>query len=306
MASKKEVTFNAVDPPAHEKKEAPTTKRDFLREIELSVQKEWEAAKVFEYDAPEDFSQPKYMATFPYPYMNGRLHLGHTFTLSKAEFAVQYQRLKGKRGLYPFAFHCTGMPIKACADKLKREIAEYGCPPVFPEDIRAIDIEEKKEDSPLAAKANPLDYHTNKPKLKAKSTGESRQWKIMKSLGVKEDQIVKFSDAEYWLSYFPPLCQADTKLMGLGVDWRRSFITTDVNPYYDSFVRWQYYVLRDLQKVKFGERYTIWSPLDGQPCADHDRASGEGVLPQEYTLIKLEIARPFPEKLKANKTADPK
>jgi leucyl-tRNA synthetase len=33
----------------------------------------------------------------------------------------------------------------------------------------------------------------------------------------------------------------------------------------------------------------IYSPLDGQPCADHDRATGEGVNPQEYTLIKLEV-----------------
>jgi leucyl-tRNA synthetase len=59
--------------------------------------------------------------------------------------------------------------------------------------------------------------------------------------------------------------------MGLGVDWRRSFITTDKNPYYDSFVRWQFETLKDLGKIKFGKRYVIWSPLDGQPCLDHDR-----------------------------------
>jgi hypothetical protein len=27
----------------------------------------------------------QYFVTFPYPYMNGRLHLGHAFTLSKCE-----------------------------------------------------------------------------------------------------------------------------------------------------------------------------------------------------------------------------
>lgn len=64
--------------------------------------------------------------------MNGRLHLGHTFSMSKCEFAVRYQRMKGKHVLFPFGFHCTGMPIKACADKLKREIELYGNPPVFP------------------------------------------------------------------------------------------------------------------------------------------------------------------------------
>jgi len=44
--------------------------------------------------------------------MNGRLHLGHTFSLSKCEFGVGFQRLNGKKCLFPFAFHCTGMPIK--------------------------------------------------------------------------------------------------------------------------------------------------------------------------------------------------
>ena len=40
-------------------------------------------------------------------------------------------------------------------------------------------------------------------------------------------------------------------------------------------------------KVVKDKRYAVYSPKDGQPCADHDRASGEGVGPQEYTLIKM-------------------
>jgi leucyl-tRNA synthetase len=53
-------------------------------------------------------------------------------------------------------------------------------------------------------------------------------------------KILKFADSDHWLEYFPPLAKSDLKSMGLHVDWRRSFITTDVNPFYDSFVRWQF------------------------------------------------------------------
>ena len=35
------------------------------------------------------------------------------------------------------------------------------------------------------------------------------------------------------------------------------------------------------------DRYAVYSPIDKQPCADHDRASGEGSNPQEYTLVKM-------------------
>ena len=47
----------------------------------------------------------------------------------------------------------------------------------------------------------------------------------------------------------------------------------------------------------------VWSPKDGQPCADHDRAEGEGVGPQDYTLIKMGVQKltekmaPLEEKL---------
>uniref|UniRef100_A0A8C1PGY7 Leucine--tRNA ligase, cytoplasmic n=1 Tax=Cyprinus carpio TaxID=7962 RepID=A0A8C1PGY7_CYPCA len=274
-----------------------TAKLDFLRKIEEEVQQKWEQEKIFEIDAPtsteENTDKNKYFVTFPYPYMNGRLHLGHTFCLSKCEFAMGYQRLKGKRCLFPFGLHCTGMPIKACADKLKREMELYGNPPQFPEEDDEEEEQKKVTDEVIIKdKAK-----GKKSKAVAKSGSAKFQWDIMKSLGLRDDEIVKFAEAEHWLEYFPPLAVEDLKKMGLKADWRRSFITTDVNPFYDSFVRWQYITLKERKKIKFGKRYTIYSPKDGQPCMDHDRQTGEGVGPQEYTLIKMKIVEPYPAKL---------
>ncbi|XP_045407078.1 leucine--tRNA ligase, cytoplasmic isoform X1 [Lemur catta] len=273
-----------------------TAKVDFLKKIEKEIQQKWDTEKVFEVNASnleKQTSKGKYFVTFPYPYMNGRLHLGHTFSLSKCEFAVGYQRMKGKSCLFPFGLHCTGMPIKACADKLKREIELYGCPPDFPdEEEEEEEINVKAEDVIIKDKAK-----GKKSKATAKAGSSKYQWSIMKSLGLSDEEIVKFSEAEHWLDYFPPLAIQDLKRMGLKVDWRRSFITTDVNPYYDSFVRWQFLTLRERNKIKFGKRYTIYSPKDGQPCMDHDRQTGEGVGPQEYTLIKLKVLEPYPFKL---------
>lgn len=111
----------------------------------------------------------------------------------------------------------------------------------------------------------------------------------MESIGVPRSEIKKFADPQYWLTYFPPIAMEDQKALGTRIDWRRSFITTDANPYYDAFVRWQTNKLYKAKKMKFGERYTVYSPKDGQPCMDHDRSEGEALGPQEYTVIKLEV-----------------
>lgn len=84
-----------------------TTKVDFLKKIEKEIQQKWDTEKVFEVNASnleKQTSKDKYFVTFPYPYMNGRLHLGHTFSLSKCEFAVGYQRLKGKLVCIPSVY----------------------------------------------------------------------------------------------------------------------------------------------------------------------------------------------------------
>lgn len=93
-----------------------TAKRDALRANEISIQKKWEEVKAFE--ANPDNTKESFMVTFPYPYSNGHLHIGHAFTLTKAVFRAQYERHQGKNVLFPFAFHCTGMPIQAVSKEL--------------------------------------------------------------------------------------------------------------------------------------------------------------------------------------------
>ncbi|CAL6102076.1 Leucyl-tRNA_synthetase [Hexamita inflata] len=43
--------------------------------------------------------------------------------------------------------------------------------------------------------------------------------------------------------------------------------------------------------ITYGNRNTIWSPADGQPCMDHDRLSGEGIQVQEYVIVLTELLR---------------
>lgn len=277
--------------------EAPqggSTKRlDALRDIENKVQEKWLEGKSFEVEAEPKKStdeEEKFFVTFPFPYMNGRLHLGHAFSLTKAEFSARYQRLLGKNVLWPFAFHCTGMPIAACADKLKHELEDAAAGVDL--SIRA---ENEAEADAEASVKDPKGFASKKSKAVAKTGNAKTQFDILKSLGIADEEIPKFADAAHWLEYFPPLGKSDLMDFGLSVDWRRSFITTDANPYFDKFVQWQFRLLLARDKVKFGLRPSIFSTSTKQPCADHDRASGEGANPQEYTLIKIKVNSPRAE-----------
>ncbi|KAH9813625.1 hypothetical protein DFH28DRAFT_1029218 [Melampsora americana] len=278
------------------------TKRDDLIKFEKNAQLKWAQMKVFETDSPHvndstltDLTPdqlrekyPKFFGTFPYPYMNGSLHLGHAFTISKIEFAVGFERMRGKRALFPVGWHATGMPIKSASDKIIRELELFGNDLekfVNPDAVAEEPVTtETKAESEGADKSK-----AKKGKIQAKSTGLQYQFQIMESIGVKREEIKKFADPQYWLTYFPPIAKDDINALGARVDWRRSFITTDINPYYDAFVRWQMNRLRQKGYVKFGERYTVYSPKDGQPCMDHDRSSGERMGPQEYTCIKMRV-----------------
>ncbi|WPK27300.1 hypothetical protein PUMCH_004681 [Australozyma saopauloensis] len=275
-----------------------TDRRDTLVAIEQKYQQYWQDGRFFEVDAPsyeEDPQQdgcelrethPKFFATMAYPYMNGVLHAGHSFTLSKAEFATGFERMNGKRALFPLGFHCTGMPIKTSADKIKREVEMFGA------DFSGVPAEEDEEEQKpeeVREKADLTKFSAKKSKAVAKQGRGKYQFEIMMQLGLKREEVAAFADPQHWLHYFPHLVRRDVNAFGGRVDWRRSMVTTPANLYYDAFVRWQINRLKDVGKIKFGERYTIYSEKDGQACLDHDRQSGEGVNPQEYVGIKIEV-----------------
>lgn len=237
----------------------------FLRPIERKINQEWIENETFQVDAPSfDEHHDKYFATFPFPYMNGRLHLGHMFTFSKAEFESRYQKMKGKYVCLPFGFHCSGMPILASANKLEHELN-------------------------TGEKVTTSSSHS---KVAAKTEVNTSQFDILLHMKVPVNEISEFSKPEKWLEYFSPIGKQDLIDYGSMIDWRRSFITTNVNPYFDKFVIWQFNKLNKEGFVTFGKRPTIYSIRDQQPCLDHDRQSGEGVQPQEYTLIKLQLIDP--------------
>jgi leucyl-tRNA synthetase len=63
-------------------------KLNYYLELESKMQNKWQNEKIFEVDASESNrrnSDEKFLGTFPFPYPNGRIHIGHTFSLSKLE-----------------------------------------------------------------------------------------------------------------------------------------------------------------------------------------------------------------------------
>ncbi|MCD1294756.1 leucine--tRNA ligase [Methanocella sp. CWC-04] len=87
-----------------------------FRSIEEKWQKKYEESKIFE---PSVISgMPKYFITFPYPYMNGYFHIGRAFSGMRAEVLGRYKLMQGFNVLFPFAFHCTGTPIVAAAERI--------------------------------------------------------------------------------------------------------------------------------------------------------------------------------------------
>lgn len=190
-----------------------------------------------EYVAEPDKDKEKFFANFPYPYINGYLHLGHLFTALKVDIVARFMRLKGKNVLFAQGFHATGQPIVASAERVREK--------------------------------------------------ESKQIEMLKRMGIRN--IKDFEDPKHWINFFSKAAKEDLKAIGYSVDWSRSFITTELNPAYDAFVKWQYNKLYEKGFIYKGKHAVVYCPKCKHALGDHDRYEGEEVVPEEVSLIKFEL-----------------
>ena len=203
------------------------------KEIEQKWLSKWEAAHVFEADP--DPKRKKIMVTFPFPYMNGPLHVGHTFTASRVDVYARFKRMQGYNVLWPWGWHWTGQPLLGASQRVAR--------------------------------------------------GDEAFVKVLREVdGVPESELKKFVDPLYMAQYYTDEGRKAAKGIGFSVDWRREFTT--VMPTFQKFIEWQYKNLREKGYVTQGTHPVVWCPKDQSPTGDHDRQVGEGVTPEEYTLIK--------------------
>jgi len=103
--------------------------------------------------------------------------------------------------------------------------------------------------------------------------------------GVPPEIVDKFIDPAYISRYYTEENRRVVKAIGFSVDFRREFYTTDLHPYYSKFITWQYLTLKKKGYIVMGEHPVVWCPHCNSATGDHDRLIGEGVSPEEYTLV---------------------
>ncbi|HIE36595.1 TPA: leucine--tRNA ligase, partial [Candidatus Geothermarchaeota archaeon] len=89
--------------------------QSFLKREKLFT-KEFEENKIFDVDVDD---RPKIFITFPYPYMNGSLHLGHAYSSCRLDVYARYKRLNGYNVLYPWAWHWTGEAVYGTVHRIR-------------------------------------------------------------------------------------------------------------------------------------------------------------------------------------------
>jgi len=154
------------------------------------------------------------------------------------EFTARYQRKSGQPSAVPVCFSLHRIAIAACRQAPERSCRRFEIRPSSQKPTRSSSRQQPQQV-----------FHEEKKEQQEKSA-QASQWPSCKRMHVPDNEISNFRDGEALAGLLSADCSGGLKLFGLSADFRRSFITTDANPFYDSFVRWQFNTLKKAAKVK--------------------------------------------------------
>jgi valyl-tRNA synthetase len=87
-------------------------------ESEQKWQEYWQKENIYKFDKKSN--KKIFSIDTPPPTVSGKIHIGHIFSYSQAEFVARYKRMTGFNVFYPFGFDDNGLPTERLVEK------EYG------------------------------------------------------------------------------------------------------------------------------------------------------------------------------------
>ncbi len=159
------------------------------KEIEQKWLKAWDEVHLFEADPVE--GKPKVFVTFPFPYMDGPMHVGGGFTAARLDVYARFKRMQGYNVLFPWAWHWSGQPIVAASDRLAR-----GDPAMIRE-FREIDKVPEEELRKFSDPVYMARYYTEQSKAAIKRLGFSIDWRREFHTSSLEPTFSRFVEWQY-------------------------------------------------------------------------------------------------------------
>ncbi len=129
----------------------------------------WHDKRLFESDPIK--GKKKIFVTFPYPYMQGPLHIGHCFTSTRCDIYARFKRMQGFNVLFPWAWHWTGESIPGQSYRLQQGDKTVRRAFVEIDHVPEKEVEKFVDPEYLAS------YYTRVSRDAVKDTGFSVDWR---------------------------------------------------------------------------------------------------------------------------------
>lgn len=156
--------------------------------IEKKWQKRWEKEKLFQANVDK---REKFFTSIVIPYVNGDVHVGHSYTYIRSDVYARFKRLFGKNVLLAQAYHATGEPIVGAIKRLKNgDKGQAATFKLFGATNK--DLENFRKKGPKYA----ANFWGNKITESSKSAGFSVDWRRKFTLSV-DPQFSRFIEWQY-------------------------------------------------------------------------------------------------------------